>query len=54
MAGEIDNLEIKISAESEEAARHINALADSMWELQNSAVPAGKGMQHCKGCGSSE
>lgn len=45
MAGEIDNLEIKISAESEEAARHINALADSMWELQNSAVPAGKGMQ---------
>lgn len=45
MAGEIDSLEIKISAEADSAKKHILELSEAMWDLQNSAQPAGKGMR---------
>lgn len=45
MAGEIDRLEIKIEAESNDAAKHIESLADAMWNLQNTATPAAQGMR---------
>lgn len=45
MAGEIDRLEIKIEAESNDAAEHIESLAKAMWKLQTQSTPAAESMK---------